>query len=117
VGNRTDLLVQRNGEEYTILHPERRVYVASGTPSTEMAIDSGFLRDLFITLGEQKESGAWSMTLYIKPFVRWIWLGAIFMALGGSIAAADKRYRRLRQRKSAEQTAAGKGTAELQPAS
>ncbi len=117
VGNRTDLLVQRNGEQYTILHPERRVYVASGTPSTEMAIDSGFLRDLFITLGEQKESGAWSMTLYIKPFVRWIWLGAIFMALGGSIAAADKRYRRLRQRKSAEQTAAGKDAAELQPAS
>ncbi|MCI5107771.1 MAG: heme lyase CcmF/NrfE family subunit [Pseudomonadales bacterium] len=117
VGSRTDLLVQRNGEEYTILHPERRVYVASGTPSTEMAIDSGFLRDLFITLGEQKESGAWSMTLYIKPFVRWIWLGAIFMALGGSIAAADKRYRRLRQRKSAEQQAASKGAAELQPAS
>jgi cytochrome c-type biogenesis protein CcmF len=117
VGSRTDLLVQRNGEEYTILHPERRVYVASGTPSTEMAIDAGFLRDLFITLGEQKESGAWSMTLYIKPFVRWIWLGAIFMALGGSIAAADKRYRRLRQRKSVEQQTAAKGAAELQPAS
>lgn len=64
-----------------------------------MAIDAGFLRDLFITLGEQKDGGAWSMTIYIKPFIRWVWLGAILMALGGILAAADKRYRRLRIRR------------------
>ena len=63
-----------------------------------LRVDAGFFRDLFITLGEQRENGAWSMTIYIKPFVRWIWVGAIFMALGASVAAGDKRYRRLRVR-------------------
>ena len=81
------------------LNPQRRLYLVSGTPSTEMAIDAGFFRDLFITLGDEKADGAWSMTIYVKPFVRWIWLGAMFMALGGVVAAGDKRYRRLRLRK------------------
>lgn len=117
IGDRTDIVVQREGETITTLHPERRLYLASGTPSTEMAIDAGFLRDLFITLGEQKESGAWSMTIYIKPFVRWIWLGAIFMALGGTIAAADKRYRRVKQRRTNESQATNTvGTAAKAPA-
>ena len=102
IGDRVDITVYKGGEYLEMLYPERRVYLASGTPSTEMAIDAGFLRDLFITLGEEKETGAWSMTIYIKPFVRWIWLGSIFMALGGTLAAADKRYRRLRQRRTAE---------------
>jgi cytochrome c-type biogenesis protein CcmF len=65
------------------------VYLATGTPSTEMAIDAGFLRDLFITLGEQKDGGAWSMTIYINPFNRLVRLGAILMALGGMLAGAD----------------------------
>ena len=99
VGDEASFNVSKNDELIGELHPQRRVYLASGTPSTEMAIDAGFLRDLFITLGEEKEGGAWSMTLYVKPFVRWVWLGAIFMALGGVLAAADKRYRRVRQRK------------------
>ena len=94
------MLVSRSGDLLPSLYPETRIYLASGTPSTEMAIDPGFLRDLFITLGEEKEGGGWTMTVYVKPFVRWIWLGSIFMALGGTVAAADKRYRRLRQRKS-----------------
>jgi len=99
VGDEASFNVSKNDELIGELHPQRRVYLASGTPSTEMAIDAGFLRDLFITLGEEKEGGAWSMTIYVKPFVRWVWLGAIFMALGGVLAAADKRYRRVRQRK------------------
>ena len=63
-----------------------------------MAIDAGLLRDCSLP-GEEKEGGSWSMTVYVKPFVRWIWLGAIFMAMGGTIAALDKRYRLLRRRK------------------
>jgi len=98
VGNEADIEVKKNGQFLENLYPQRRIYLASGTPSTEMAIDAGFLRDLFVTLGEQKESGAWSMTIYVKPFIRWIWLGALFMAFGGIIAAGDKRYRRLRRR-------------------
>ena len=100
IGDRATMLVSRDDYLLPSLHPERRIYLASGTPSTEMAIDAGFLRDLFITLGEEKEGGAWTMTVYVKPFVRWILLGSIFMAAGGTVAAADKRYRRLRQRKS-----------------
>jgi cytochrome c-type biogenesis protein CcmF len=98
VGEQATFIVFDEGEEIAILHPERRIYLATNTPSTEMAIDAGFLRDLFITLGEQKEGDSWSMTIYVKPFVRWIWLGAIFMTFGGILAAADKRYRRLRRK-------------------
>ncbi|MBT8147686.1 MAG: heme lyase CcmF/NrfE family subunit, partial [Gammaproteobacteria bacterium] len=97
VGDEATILVSHNGEFFRELHPEKRVYVASGSPSTEMAIDSGFFRDLFVTLGEGRDNGAtWSMTLYVKPFVRWIWLGAIFMGIGGVTAALDRRYRKLR---------------------
>ena len=98
VGDEADISVSKNGQTISNLKPQRRLYLASGTPSTEMAIDAGFLRDLFVTLGDEKESGAWSMTIYVKPFIRWVWLGALFMALGGMIAAGDKRYRRLRKR-------------------
>ena len=98
IGDEVTIKVSKDGEPLVDLLPQRRLYIASGTPSTEMAIDGGFLRDLFVTLGEQRENGAWSMTVYVKPFVRWIWLGAIFMVLGGSLAAGDKRYRRLRVR-------------------
>ena len=101
IADQATFSVSKDGTSLGELYPERRIYLATGTPSTEMAIDAGFLRDLFITLGEEKEDGAWTMTVYVKPFVRWIWLGAIFMAIGGTLAATDKRYRRLRQRKSA----------------
>ena len=99
IGDEAAIAVSQNGSYLRELNPEKRIYLASSTPSTEMAIDSGFFRDLFITLGEQKEAGVWSMTIYVKPFIRWIWLGAIFMATGGVTAAADRRYRRLRVRK------------------
>jgi cytochrome c-type biogenesis protein CcmF len=96
-GQEVSINVSKDDMFLTELLPQRRVYFASGTPSTEMAIDAGFLRDLFVTLGEQKENGAWSMTLYVKPFVRWIWLGALFMVFGGLVSAADKRYRYLQE--------------------
>jgi cytochrome c-type biogenesis protein CcmF len=118
IGDEAELTVVNDGKVLTVLYPQRRLYVASGTPSTEMAIDAGFFRDLFVTLGEEKGAGAWSMTLYVKPFVRWIWLGAIFMAIGGTLAAGDKRYRRLRI-KAAEKSGRESKTrtaAELQPA-
>ncbi|MDT8428994.1 MAG: heme lyase CcmF/NrfE family subunit [Pseudomonadales bacterium] len=90
--------VYRDGSYYRELNPEKRLYPASGSPSTEMAIDAGFFRDLFITLGDSRANGAWSMTIYIKPFVRWVWLGSLLMAFGGVLAVTDKRYRKLRER-------------------
>ena len=63
---------------------------------TEAAIDPGFTRDLYVSLGEPlDQSGrAWAVRVYHKPFIRWIWLGSIFMHAGGMLAAANKRYRR-----------------------
>jgi cytochrome c-type biogenesis protein CcmF len=115
-GERATFQVFRGGDFVRFLHPEKRVYLASMSPSTEMAIDAGFTRDLFITLGEERDSGAWSMSLYIKPLVRWVWLGAIFMALGAIVAVLDKRYRRVKI-KALEQASAKANAAGLQPVS
>ena len=105
-GMEATLEVYRGEEFLRELHPERRLYLASGTPSPELAIDAGFWRDLFVTLGEEKGAAAWSMTIYVKPFVRWVWLGAIFMCLGGVVAAGDKRYRRALEKHAVKKQAA-----------
>lgn len=87
------------GEQITIMHPEKRTYQQSSMPMTEAAIDGGVFRDLFVALGEPLGQGSWSLRIYHKPFVRWIWMGALLMALGGFMAAIDKRYRRLTKAK------------------
>jgi cytochrome c-type biogenesis protein CcmF len=80
----------------TEMFPEKRTYLVQTNPMTEAAIDAGLTRDLFIALGEPlDDQGAWAVRIYYKPFIRWIWLGAIIMALGGLVAASDRRYRRL----------------------
>ncbi len=73
---------------------------------TEAAIDAGLLRDVYISLGESLGDGDWAVRIQIKPFVRWIWLGGLLMALGGSLAIADARYRRLRKRMIAQNATA-----------
>jgi hypothetical protein len=61
---------------------------------TEAAINSGFTRDLYVSLGEPVDNGrAWIVRVYVKPFVDWIWGGCFLMALGGAVAASDRRYR------------------------
>jgi cytochrome c-type biogenesis protein CcmF len=76
------------------LYPEKRNYKAGGQVMTEAAIDVSLLRDVYISLGEPLQGEAWAVRLQIKPLVRFIWLGSIFIGLGGLIAAFDKRYRR-----------------------
>ena len=100
VATRGGFTVQSESDNYRVeLFPEKRVYRVQQMPMTEAAIDAGLTRDLFIALGEPLGAdGAWAVRVYYKPFVRWIWLGAIIMSLGGLFAAADKRYRRLAQR-------------------
>ena len=78
----------------TTLHPEKRAYAAGGQVMTEAGIRGGALRDLYVALGEPLGDGAWAVRLHVKPFVRWIWAGALLMALGGFIAATDRRFRR-----------------------
>lgn len=99
IADEASITVIRDNEHFLNLYPQKRLYTASGTPSTEMGIDGRFFRDLFVSLGDPRASGAWSMTLYIKPFVRWIWIGTIFIALGGILAVTDKRYRRYKVRR------------------
>jgi cytochrome c-type biogenesis protein CcmF len=85
-----------DGDYRSELFPEKRIYPVQNNPMTEAAIDAGLTRDLFIALGEPlDQQGAWAVRIYYKPFIRWIWLGAIIMALGGLFAASDRRYRRL----------------------
>ena len=61
---------------------------------TKSAIDPGLFRDIYVALGEPVgDNGAWAVRVYVKPFVRWIWLGALFMMLGGFVAATDRRFR------------------------
>ncbi|MFO1369689.1 MAG: heme lyase CcmF/NrfE family subunit [Marinagarivorans sp.] len=88
-----DIQVYKNGAVYTRLHPENRQYLSGGNKMTEAAIDAGFTRDLYVALGEKLDTNAWAIRVHYKPFVRWIWLGALFMALGGTLAIIDKRYR------------------------
>lgn len=87
----------RDGRTLRTLHPEKRNYGMGTMPMTEAAIDAGFTRDVYVSLGEplsdDKENGPWAVRVYFKPFVDWIWGGCLLMALGGLIAASDRRYR------------------------
>ncbi|MCB1683642.1 MAG: cytochrome c biogenesis protein CcsA, partial [Pseudomonadales bacterium] len=86
------------GDRRILMAPEKRSYLASRNLMTEAAIDPGFTRDLYVSMGEPIGDGAWAVRIQIKPFVRWIWFGGVLMALGGGLAVLDGRYRRLRRR-------------------
>jgi len=96
--------VMKNGKRVRMMFPEKRVYHVQQMPMTEAAIDTGFTRDLYVSLGEPVGTDAWLVRIYHKPFVDWIWGGAFMMALGGILAISDKRYRLARK---AEREAAG----------
>ena len=91
---RAQLRVQRDGVDVARLEPEKRLYRSQPNPMTEAAINTGLTRDLYVSLGEPLPGGAWVVRLYVKPFVDWVWGGCLLMALGGALAAADRRYRR-----------------------
>jgi len=94
--------VFQDGRLIATLKPQKRRYLASGQVMTEAAIDPGLFRDLFVAMGEPIGSdGAWAIRLHYKPMVRWMWLGAILMAIGAFATVADKRYRRERSVESA----------------
>lgn len=78
-----------------VLRPEKRQYFSQTMTFTEASIDPGFTRDIYVALGDElDDKGSWALRLYYKPFIRWIWLGGLLMALGALIAVTDKRYRR-----------------------
>ena len=96
--DRGRFVVTRDGERLAVLEPEKRIYPSQrAMPMTEAAIDAGLFRDLYVALGEPVGGEAWALRIYYKPYIRWIWLGCIFMALGGVLAISDRRYRTARQ--------------------
>jgi cytochrome c-type biogenesis protein CcmF len=96
-----EVAITRDGREVAVLHPQKRTYRVQRNAMTEAGIDSGLHRDLFVAMGEPLGDGAWSLRLQYKPMVRFIWLGALVIAIGGFIAVCDRRYR---QRATAEVT-------------
>ncbi|KRG42724.1 cytochrome C biogenesis protein [Stenotrophomonas pictorum JCM 9942] len=97
--DRGHVQVSRNGDAVALLHPEKRMYASGGQAMTEAGIHPALGGDIYVALGESLGDGAWAVRVQIKPFVRWIWLGAALMALGGFITAVDRRFRRIPQRK------------------
>ncbi|MCX7064246.1 MAG: heme lyase CcmF/NrfE family subunit, partial [Proteobacteria bacterium] len=111
LADRGTVRVDGEGDGY-VLFPEKRRYLAGGNVMTEAAIDAGVTRDVYVAMGEPLDEGGWTLRLHYKPLVRWVWVGALLMALGGVTAVTDARYRRLRVRRdSAVRTAAAEAQA------
>jgi cytochrome c-type biogenesis protein CcmF len=105
MASRGNIEVLKNGQPDRTLAPEKRTYFATQMPMTEAAIDTGLTRDLYVSLGEPVENGAWVVRVYVKPFVDWIWGGCVIMALGGALALSDRRYRMTRRKEKTALTA------------
>jgi cytochrome c-type biogenesis protein CcmF len=90
---RGEMDITRHGEPVATVYPEKRLYRVRSSPMTEAGIAAGWHRDLFVALGDDLGAGAWSVRLQYKPMVRFIWVGALVMALGGVLAMTDRRYR------------------------
>ena len=107
----SEVTITRNGKELTKLYPQKRVYRVQTNAMTEAGIDGGWNRDLFVAMGEDLGDGAWSLRLQYKPMVRFIWLGALVIAIGGLIAVCDRRYRQRVAAEAASPAEAGTRTA------
>ena len=95
MADRGTLLVSEGDGDPVAMHPEKRAYAAGGLGHHLAAIDAGIGADVYVALGESLGADAWAVRVYVRPFVRWIWAGAALMALGGLVAATDRRFRRM----------------------
>ena len=113
VADEGEFLVYKSGERVASLYPQKRRY-SSGQVMTEAALDPGLTRDLYVSLGEplDDKGAVWAIRLYHKPFIRFIWMGALLMMAGGFLAATDKRYRRATATRTEEQPNRASGLAE-----
>ena len=93
--------VTRDGKPVAMMKPEKRFYKATQQTMTEAAIDHGLTRDVYLSLGNQIDDKTWEVRAQVKPFINWIWIGCVIMALGGLLAILDRRYR-LRRKTAAE---------------
>ena len=104
---RADIEVTSKGAPVAMMHPEKRAFTTAQSVTSETAIDRSIFRDLYLALGDEAGNGAWTVRVYHKPLVDWIWGGALLMALGGAFAVSDRRYA-LAARKEPQETAANK---------
>ncbi len=86
--------IPADAKPLAILRPEKRTYTTGGQTMTEAAIDRSLSRDIYLSMGEPLAGERWVIRAHVKPFINWIWLGCVMMALGGFIAVGDRRYRR-----------------------
>ena len=91
------VVVTQGGREVAQMRPEKRIYRVQQNPMTEAAIQTGLARDLYVSLGQPTQGGSWTVRVYYKPFISWIWGGCLVMAFGGLLAATDRRYRAARR--------------------
>jgi cytochrome c-type biogenesis protein CcmF len=104
---RADVEVTRNGTQVAMMNPEKRSFTTAQSVISETAIDRSIWRDLYVSLGDEVGDGSWTVRVYHKPLVNWIWGGALLMAIGGGFAVTDRRYS-LASRKLARETPSGK---------
>jgi cytochrome c-type biogenesis protein CcmF len=107
-----DIRITKGSETIAVVHPERRFFTLQQQTTSETAIRTNFLADLYIALGDPDNANGWTIRAYYKPLVPWIWIGAIIMAFGGMVSLSDRRWRvgiayRARARSQAAQPAAG----------
>jgi cytochrome c-type biogenesis protein CcmF len=88
-----EIEIRKDGDFVGTLRPQKRTYKVQQSPMTEAGILANWNKDLFVALGDPLGNDSWSVRLQYKPMIRFIWLGALVMALGGIIAISDRRYR------------------------
>ncbi|NPD15902.1 heme lyase CcmF/NrfE family subunit [Xinfangfangia sp. D13-10-4-6] len=93
ISTMAEMVVRRGGAQVVTLYPEKRSYPVQGMPTTEAGIDYGWLRDIYLVIGDPQENGGWAVRAYIEPFANWLWAGCALMALGGLFSLSDRRYR------------------------
>ena len=93
--------ISKDGQQFVTLHPEKRLYRATGSVMTEADMDVNIFRDLYVALGDPIDGSAWAVRVHYKPFVRWIWFGGLFIALGGFVTVVDRRYRAVKRKQAA----------------
>lgn len=93
IATKASFTLSKDGRIIAEMHPEKRVYPVAAMPTTEAALDNGFLRDIYVVIGDPQAGGGWAVRSYYKPLANWIWGGSILMALGGCLSLSDRRYR------------------------
>jgi len=93
ISTMAEMHLAKGDRQIGTMFPEKRNYPVAQMPTTEAALDNGFLRDVYVAIGDRQEAGGWAVRTYYKPLANWIWGGSILMALGGALSLSDRRYR------------------------